>query len=75
MRVAWNVNFASTRRVQFLVEAFNVFNAEVVMVGIPAHSMWRTAKGIGVFGPRHFGHDLDCVPLEALQKRRSKQFS
>ena len=45
------------------------------VVGIPAHSMWRTAKGIEVFGPRHFGHDLDFVPIEALQKRRSKQFS
>ena len=31
MRIAWNVNFASTRRVQFLVEAFNVFNAENVV--------------------------------------------
>ena len=50
-------------------------NAEVVMVGIPAHPMWRTAKGIEVFGPRHFGHDLDFVPIEELQKRRPKQFS
>jgi uncharacterized protein len=50
-------------------------NAEVAMVGIPAHPMWRTPKGIEVFGPRHFGHDLEFVPIEELQKRRTKQFS
>lgn len=45
---------------------------EVVMVGIPASPMWRTPKGIEVFGPRHFGLDFDYVPLEDLQKRRQK---
>lgn len=42
----------------------------VAMVGIPAHPMWRLPKGIEIFGPRHFGHDLDYVPIEELWKRR-----
>jgi len=47
-------------------------NTEVVMVGIPASPLWRTPKGIEVLGPRHFGFDLDYVPLEDLQKMRPK---
>lgn len=42
----------------------------VAMVGIPAHPLWRTAKGIEIFGPRHFGHEMDYVPIEELQQRR-----
>lgn len=42
----------------------------VAMVGIPAHPLWRRPKGIEIFGPRHFGYDLDYVPIEELQKRR-----
>lgn len=45
---------------------------EVVMVGVPAHSMWRTEKGIEVLGPRHFGFDFDYIPIEELQKKRMK---
>jgi DUF917 family protein len=43
---------------------------EVVILGIPASSLWRTPKGVAVFGPRHFGFDFDYVPLEELQKKR-----
>jgi uncharacterized protein len=46
--------------------------SEVVMVGIPISSMWRTPKGIAVFGPRYFGFALDYVPIEELQKSRPK---
>ncbi len=42
----------------------------VAMVGIPAHPMWRLPKGIEIFGPRHFGYDMDYVPIEELRKRR-----
>lgn len=42
----------------------------VAMVGIPAHPLWRQARGIEIFGPRHFGHDMDYVPIEELQARR-----
>ena len=44
----------------------------VAMVGIPAHALWRLPKGIEIFGPRHFGYDLDYVPIEELRKRRPK---
>jgi DUF917 family protein len=40
------------------------------MIGIPAHSLWRIPRGIEILGPRHFGFDLDYVPIEGLQKRR-----
>jgi len=43
---------------------------EVVLIGIPAPPMWRSPAGIEVFGPRHFGFELDYVPIEDLQKRR-----
>lgn len=42
----------------------------VAMVGIPAHPMWRLPKGIEIFGPRHFGYDMEYVPIEELRKRR-----
>lgn len=45
--------------------------AEVVMVGWQADPRWRLAKGIEVFGPRHFGFDFDYVPIEQLQKARN----
>lgn len=42
-----------------------VVDSEVVIVGIPASSLWRTAEGIRVVGPRAFGFDIDYVPVEA----------
>ena len=47
-------------------------NADVAMVGIPISKMWRTPKGIEVLGPRHFGFDLDFVPLEQTLKSRPR---
>ena len=38
------------------------------IVLIPAHERMRTPKGIETFGPRHFGYDLDYVPVEKLNK-------
>jgi DUF917 family protein len=49
-------------------------NKEVAMLGIPAHSMWRSSRGIEVFGPRYFGYDWDYAPLEELQARRRVTF-
>ncbi len=31
---------------------------------------WRTAKGIEIIGPRHFGFDFDYRPLEVILKER-----
>jgi DUF917 family protein len=47
-----------------------VVDQEVVLVGWPNSAMWRTPRGIEVFGPRHFGFDFDYVPIEQLQKAR-----
>jgi uncharacterized protein len=46
-------------------------NADVVMIGIPNDPMWRTAKGLEVMGPRHFGFDFDYRPLDQVMRGRS----
>ncbi len=45
---------------------------EVVIVGRAASPMWRTPKGVELFGPRHFGFDLDFVPIEEMLKSRQQ---
>jgi hypothetical protein len=40
------------------------------IVLIPAHERMRTDKGIEMFGPHHFGYDLDYVPVEELNSDR-----
>ena len=37
---------------------------QVAVVGSKAWEGFRTAEGLEVFGPRHFGFDLDYVPIE-----------
>lgn len=49
--------------------------AEIAMIGYETSPMWRTPKGIEVFGPRHFGFDFDYVPIEQLQKQRKTLMS
>jgi DUF917 family protein len=39
---------------------------EVSVVAAKAPEVWRTPQGLGFFGPRHFGFDLDYVPVERL---------
>jgi uncharacterized protein len=39
---------------------------EVSVVAAKAPEVWRTPKGLGFFGPRHFGFDFDYVPVERL---------
>jgi len=36
---------------------------DVTVYGVRAVEQWRTPRGIEVFGPRHFGFDLDYVPF------------
>jgi DUF917 family protein len=48
--------------------------AEIAMIGYETSPMWRTPKGIEVFGPRHFGYDFDYVPLEQIMQRRAIKF-
>jgi DUF917 family protein len=45
---------------------------EVVIIGRAASPMWRTPRGIEIFGPRHFGFDLDYVPIEEMLKTRPR---
>jgi DUF917 family protein len=41
---------------------------EVVVVASSIAEIWRSPKGIELFGPRHFGFDFDYVPFERLAK-------
>ena len=41
-----------------------------MLIAIPAHPLWRTAKGLEILGPRHFGFDFDYVPIETVLKTR-----
>lgn len=43
---------------------------EVVVFGAPPMDpVWHTPAGIALLGPRHFGFDLDYVPLELTERR------
>jgi DUF917 family protein len=37
-------------------------------IAIRAPDVWRSSKGLELFGPRHFGFDYDYVPVEELVK-------
>ncbi len=49
--------------------------ADIAMIGYETSPMWRTPKGIEVFGPRHFGYDFDYVPIEELYAKRKVKIS
>jgi DUF917 family protein len=44
------------------------YGFRVVVIGIRCNEQWRTQRGIELGGPRHFGYDLDYVPIEDLQE-------
>jgi len=37
---------------------------KVSVIGLPAPKEWRTDEGLKIFGPRHFGYDIEYVPIE-----------
>ncbi|MGC9180827.1 MAG: DUF917 domain-containing protein [Vulcanisaeta sp.] len=39
---------------------------EISIVAAKAPSIWRSEKGLELFGPRHFGFNYDYVPVEEL---------
>jgi DUF917 family protein len=41
------------------------YGFRVVVLGIPCDAKWRSEAGVALAGPRHFGYDLDYVPLAA----------
>jgi DUF917 family protein len=42
------------------------YGHRAVVLGIPCPAAWRTPAGIDLGGPRHFGYDIDYVPVETL---------
>jgi len=46
--------------------------ARITMIARAPAPAWRSAKGIEVIGPRHFGFDFDYVPLERILQTRPK---
>jgi len=47
-----------------LTNADVVEGRNVVVVGLPAIEGFRSAKGLALLGPRHFGFDVDYAPIE-----------
>jgi DUF917 family protein len=41
------------------------YGHRAVVLGIPCPGAWRTPAGIDLGGPRHFGYDIDYLPVEA----------
>jgi DUF917 family protein len=40
------------------------YGIRAAVIAMPCHPAWRTEKGIETVGPRHFGYDLDYIPVE-----------
>lgn len=36
----------------------------VAVIGLPSPAEWRTDRGMELFGPQHFGYNLDYMPIE-----------
>lgn len=37
---------------------------EMYVIALPAPEVWKTEKGLEIFGPRHFGVDADYIPFK-----------
>ncbi|MBS7644692.1 MAG: DUF917 domain-containing protein [Candidatus Bathyarchaeia archaeon] len=44
-------------------------NRRVVVIGRQSHKIWRTEDGVRIFGPRHFGFDIQYKPIEDVVKK------
>jgi DUF917 family protein len=42
---------------------------KVSVIGLAAPKEWRLPKGLEIFGPRHFGFDLEYLPIEENHSR------
>ncbi len=40
------------------------YGFRVMVLGMPSHPHWRSAKALEVVGPKYFGYDIDFVPVE-----------
>jgi len=45
------------------------YGQRVTAIAFACDPIWRTARGLELAGPRHFGYDLDYVPVEELHAR------
>ena len=39
---------------------------KVSVIGLPSPKEWRTEEGLKVFGPKHFGFDIEYKPIETI---------
>ena len=46
------------------------YGFRVAVIGMPSDPKWRTPAGIELAGPRHFGYDIDFVPVEERFAKR-----
>ena len=53
-----SANAISTERLRY--------GQRVTVIAFPCDPIWRTARGLELAGPRHFGYDLDYAPVEDL---------
>ncbi|MBJ7598194.1 MAG: DUF917 domain-containing protein [Candidatus Nephthysia bennettiae] len=44
------------------------YGFRVIVLGIRCDAKWRSPAGVALGGPRHFGYDIDYVPLEELNQ-------
>ena len=44
----------------------------IAVFGLPAPNIWRTPKGIEVFGPRYFGFRSKFVPVEKKHRKEAR---
>jgi uncharacterized protein len=42
------------------------YGQRVTVIAFACDAVWRTTRGLELAGPRHFGYDLDYVPVEEL---------
>jgi len=43
---------------------------EVAIVGYPAPELWRSSRGLELFGPKHFGYEIPYRPIEKNSRIR-----
>lgn len=43
---------------------------EVAVIGYPAPEMWRSSRGLELFGPSHFGYEIQYRPIEGNRRLR-----
>ena len=49
------------------------YGYRVAVVAAPCDARWRTPAGLQLVGPRYFGYDLDCTPVETRFGARTRR--